>query len=103
MPVILATQEAEIRRISVQSQPRQIALKTLSRLKKRKKTSQKKAGGMAQDVGPEFKPQYCKKKRKKGKKYRWKLSGLLMPVLTLLTIGFFRLPNNASEDGSSTV
>jgi hypothetical protein len=31
MPVILATQEAEIRRIAVQSQPRQIALQTLSR------------------------------------------------------------------------
>jgi hypothetical protein len=30
MPIILATQEAEIRRIEVQSQPRQIVLKTLS-------------------------------------------------------------------------
>jgi hypothetical protein len=29
-PVILATQEAEIRRITVQSQPGQIVLKTLS-------------------------------------------------------------------------
>jgi hypothetical protein len=29
-PVILATQEAEIRRIAVQSQPGQIVLKTLS-------------------------------------------------------------------------
>jgi hypothetical protein len=29
-PVILTTQEAEIRRIEVQSQPRQILLKTLS-------------------------------------------------------------------------
>jgi hypothetical protein len=28
MPVILATQEAEIRRIEVQSQPRQIVLET---------------------------------------------------------------------------
>jgi hypothetical protein len=25
----------------------------------------KRAGGMAQGVGPEFKPQYCKKKKKK--------------------------------------
>jgi hypothetical protein len=24
-------------------------------------------GGVAQGVGPEFKPQYCKKKKKKGK------------------------------------
>jgi hypothetical protein len=30
MPVILATQEAEIRRIEVQSQPREIVLETLS-------------------------------------------------------------------------
>jgi hypothetical protein len=30
MPVILATQKAEIRKIEVQSQPRQIVLKTLS-------------------------------------------------------------------------
>jgi hypothetical protein len=42
-PVILATQEAEIRRIAVQSQPRQIPY-----LKKKKKPSQKRAGGVAQ-------------------------------------------------------
>jgi hypothetical protein len=30
MPVILASQEAEIRRITVQSQPRQVVLETLS-------------------------------------------------------------------------
>jgi hypothetical protein len=34
MPVILATQEAEIRRIMVQSQPMQIVHKTLSQKKK---------------------------------------------------------------------
>jgi hypothetical protein len=39
MPVILATQEAEIRRISVQSQPRQIVEETLSQ-----KTLHKKKG-----------------------------------------------------------
>jgi hypothetical protein len=39
MPVILATQEAEIRRITVQSQPRQIVHKTLSG----KNPSQKRA------------------------------------------------------------
>jgi hypothetical protein len=42
----------------VQSQPRQIVLKTLSK-KKNPIT-----GGVAQGVGPEFKPQYCKKKKK---------------------------------------
>jgi hypothetical protein len=36
MPVILAPQEAEIRRITVQSQPQQIVSETLS-LKKKKK------------------------------------------------------------------
>jgi hypothetical protein len=28
-------------------------------------SSQKRAGGVAQSVGIEFKPQYCKKKKKK--------------------------------------
>jgi hypothetical protein len=63
MPVILATQDAEIRRIKVQSHPRQIVLETLSR----KNSPQKKwAGGVVQGVSPEFKLQYCKKKKKKG-------------------------------------
>jgi hypothetical protein len=52
-PAILATQEAEIKRITVGSQPGQIIHETLSR----KNPSQKRAG-----VGPEFKPQYWKKK-----------------------------------------
>jgi hypothetical protein len=60
MPVILATEEAEIRRISARSQPWQIVHKILSR----KYPSQKSAGGVAQDVGPEFKIQYGKKKKK---------------------------------------
>jgi hypothetical protein len=60
MPIILATQEAEIRRIAVQSQTRQIVHETLSQ----KDLSQKRAGRVAQSVGPEFKPQYLKKKKK---------------------------------------
>jgi hypothetical protein len=40
--------EAEIRRIVVQSQPRQIVLKTLSQ----KHPTQKRAAGVAQGVGP---------------------------------------------------
>jgi hypothetical protein len=47
MPVILATQEAEIRRIMVQSLPGQIVHETLSQ----KNPSQKRAGGVAQGVG----------------------------------------------------
>jgi hypothetical protein len=42
MPVVLATQEAEIRRISVCSQPRQTVCKTLSQ----KNPSQNRAGGV---------------------------------------------------------
>jgi hypothetical protein len=57
--IILVTQEAEIRRIMVQSQPRQIVQETLSW---KKPIIQKRAGGVAQGVGPEFKFQYCKKK-----------------------------------------
>jgi hypothetical protein len=52
--VTLASQEAEIRRIVVRSQPRQIVFETLSQ----KNLSPKK--GLvegAQGVGPEFKPQ----------------------------------------------
>jgi hypothetical protein len=53
-PVIPPTQEAEIRRIVVRSQPGQIVLETLSG----KNPSQKRADGVAQGGGPEFKPQY---------------------------------------------
>jgi hypothetical protein len=59
VPVILATQEADIRRITIQSQPRQIVRETLSQ----KNLSQKRAGGVAQGVSPEFKPQCLKKKK----------------------------------------
>jgi hypothetical protein len=51
--------EAEISRIEVQSQPRQIV--------PRDPVSKKKK--VAQDVGPEFKPQYCKNKINKIKKH----------------------------------
>jgi hypothetical protein len=60
--LILATQETEIRRIKVWSQPGQIVCETLTR----KNPSQKRADWVAQGVDPEFKPQYCK--IKKGKK-----------------------------------
>jgi hypothetical protein len=54
MPVIPVTQDAEIRRIKVQSQPGEIVLKTLSQKNPQKKN---RTGGVAQGVGPEFKPQ----------------------------------------------
>jgi hypothetical protein len=59
--VILATQEAEMRKISVCTQLGQILCKTLSR----KNPSQKRSGGMAERVGPEFKPQCHKRQNKK--------------------------------------
>jgi hypothetical protein len=59
--VILATQEAEIRRIKVQSQPGQIVHKTLFR----KTLHKNRAGSVAQGEGPELMPQYRVKKKKK--------------------------------------
>jgi hypothetical protein len=61
-PIILATQEAEIRRVVVQSQPGQIVLETLSQ-----KTLSQKIGLVEwlQAEGFKFKPQYHKKKKKK--------------------------------------
>jgi hypothetical protein len=48
----------------VQSQPRQIVCKTLSQKKKKKTFTKKRAGGMAQGIGPKFKPQYHKKRKR---------------------------------------
>jgi hypothetical protein len=62
--IILATQETEIRGIAVWSQPGQIVLWDPIL----KNPSQKRAGGVAQGEGLEFKPQYWKKKKKKEKK-----------------------------------
>jgi hypothetical protein len=60
IPVILSTQEGEIRRIVIWSQPKQIVHEILSG----KYPSQKRAGGVTNSKGPEFKPQYHKKKKK---------------------------------------
>jgi hypothetical protein len=60
-PVIQATQEAEIGRIKVRSQPRQIVRKTLSQ----KNLHKKRADGVSQGVGPEFTPQHRKTKENK--------------------------------------
>jgi hypothetical protein len=60
-PVILTTQEAEIRRITVRSQPGQIVCETLSQ----KILHKKWASRVAQGVGPEFKSQKVPQKKKK--------------------------------------
>jgi hypothetical protein len=61
LPVSLATPEAKIRMIMVQSQPRQIVHEILSR----KTPSLKRAGGVARGIGLEFKPQYLKINKQK--------------------------------------
>jgi hypothetical protein len=63
MPIILDTQEAEIRRITVQSQPGKTVHKTLSQ----KYPTQK-------SVGEWLKHQYCKKKKKNKNKKKIVLS-----------------------------
>jgi hypothetical protein len=71
MPVILATQEAEIRRIKVQSQPEQIVHETLSR----KNPSPKRDGGVvAQGAGLDLKLQNCKKKSSRACKIHYCLA-----------------------------
>jgi hypothetical protein len=57
MSIILAAQEAEIRRIAVPS-PGKIVCETLSQ----KTHHNNRTGGVAQGASPEFKPQHCKKK-----------------------------------------
>jgi hypothetical protein len=57
MPVILATQEAELRASWFKVSPGKIVHKTLLWTN----PSQKRDGGVAQGVGPEFKPHYRKK------------------------------------------
>jgi hypothetical protein len=61
MPVILATQKAEIRKIPVGTQPSHIVCQTLSL----KTPSQKRVGGEAVGGGFEFKSQYCNKQKVK--------------------------------------
>jgi hypothetical protein len=61
LSVILSTQEAEIKRIAVQSQHGQIVHKTIPQ----SKTFTEKSWWSGSIVGPEFKPQYCLKKKKK--------------------------------------
>jgi hypothetical protein len=73
-PVILATQEAEIRRITVRSQPGKIVHKILAP----KYPSQKRAGAVVQGEDPEFKTSTAKKKKKKKKE---KKSVLLKPCV----------------------
>jgi hypothetical protein len=61
MPVIPATQEAEIRRIDVRSQPRANSLR--NPISKNPSQKIREAGGVAQSVDPVFKSQYHEKEK----------------------------------------
>jgi hypothetical protein len=63
VPIILATQKAELRRITVQSQPGKIVCKTLSQQTLHKN----RAGGVTQGKGPQFKTQDHPPSKKKKK------------------------------------
>jgi hypothetical protein len=65
IPVILATHEAEIRRIKIQSQPGQ---NTSRDPISKNPITKKRAGGVVQDLGPQLKPWHSRKKRKKKRK-----------------------------------
>jgi hypothetical protein len=67
MPVILATQEAEIRRIMGQSQPGQIVCETLSP----KYPSQKKGWWSGSRCRPRVQTPVVKKRKKKGRPSFW--------------------------------
>jgi hypothetical protein len=70
MPVILATQEAEIRRITVQGQPQANSLHDPIL----KKTHHyKRGGGVAQDTDPEFQHQ-SRDKKKEREWWNWRSS-----------------------------
>jgi hypothetical protein len=61
MPIILASQKAEVKRIVVGSQLGHIVCKTLSQKTCHTK-SRVGADGVTEGIGPEFKPQYHKNK-----------------------------------------
>jgi hypothetical protein len=61
-PVTLTTWEAEIRKNMVQSQPRHTVPATPCL---EKTLHKKRSGGVAEGVGPEFKPETHQKKKKK--------------------------------------
>jgi hypothetical protein len=70
MPAILATQEAEIRKIELQSQPGQIVHETLSQ-KYPTTTTKCWWNGSGDERGPKFKHQCHKKKKKKKEVLRY--------------------------------
>jgi hypothetical protein len=87
MPIMLATQEAEIRRIMVWGQSGQIVCKTLSW----KALYKNRAGGVAQSEGPEFKPLYGKKKHKKQWQQQQKTQPFFYIILFFNSKVFFPL------------
>jgi hypothetical protein len=81
MAIILATQETEIRRIMVQSQPRQIDCETLSQ----KYPSQERAGGVAQGDGALSSSSSTAKKKKIAQTYNQiRKKGIYFPFCQVL-------------------
>jgi hypothetical protein len=62
IPVILATQEEEIRKIEVLSRPEQTVHETPS---PNNPITKKRDGGVVGGIGPSFKPQYYKNNKKR--------------------------------------
>jgi hypothetical protein len=95
------TQEAEIRRIMVWSQAWVNSSETLSL---KNPSHKKKSGGVAQGVGPEFKPQSTKKEEKDCNNFSGYSFGYVPPPLackfvnlffiTMVSIWFHCHPNN---------
>jgi hypothetical protein len=89
MPVTLVTQEVEIRRIMLQSQPEENSFQDPV---SKKNLHKKRAGGVTQVVGPEFKHQYCnnnnnnKKKKKKKKNCKHYKVVTISPILSLIPV-----------------
>jgi hypothetical protein len=63
MPTILATQEARSEGSQFKASLWQIVLRDPISILPQKTKQNKRAGGVAQGVGPELKPQYCQKKK----------------------------------------
>jgi hypothetical protein len=83
IPVILATRESEIRKITVRSQLGKIVLETLSR----KNLSQNIAGGVAQGIDTEFKFQYHTHKECHKKTEHWRLIPVILHIWEVKRLG----------------
>jgi hypothetical protein len=87
--------------VTVQSQPGQIFQEILS---KKKKKSQKRAGGVVQGVGPKFNPSVPKKKKKERKKIvsLWRCSSVVQH-LPSKTLGLISSTTNKTKKSDNSL